>query len=181
MITAVVTGLPEIDAKLKRMYLKDANRIARAMLRTGSERAAQNIRAAIPASIAPKAADKGIGASTKRGTAKAGIGVGNSQKYAPPVTRKRNRRGVGVSARNLHWFAIGTMDRYTGSVRVRGKGAPKGARKATGGQRRYTGRLDKFKFGQFVKLHSNPGDVQLAMYGTFQKLYEKMATTGVEP
>lgn len=182
MITAILTGLPEVDAKLQRMYLKDANRIARAVVRTGAERAAVLIRQKIPKSITPKEIDKGIGVSLKKiakgASAKAGTGVGKSQKLALKIGSRGRRKGVGVSARNLHWFALGTQDRYTGSVRNRSKGAGKYARKPTGNKRHFTGRLRKEKFGQFVKT-LDTGDVELHMRAQFDKLYKQMATTGV--
>lgn len=182
MITAVVTGIPEIDAKLKRMYLKDANRIGRAVVKEGAERAAYLIRQKIPASIKPKSPDAGIGVrigrASKGAVAKAGTGVGKSQSMAPPLAPRGRRRGVGVSARNLHWFAVGTMERYTGSVRNRSKGAGKNARKSTGNAKRRTGRIRKEKFGQFVRM-VDTADITLHMRAKFDKLYEKMATVGV--
>lgn len=62
---------------------------------------------------------------------------------------RTGHRGVGITANNLHWFALGTRDRYTGAMtRRRGNAV---STKKTGHRRRFTGRIKKEKFGMFVR------------------------------
>jgi hypothetical protein len=162
------------------MHTHEANKIARAVLRSGLNVAAKNIRKAILPSIAPRSPDKGIGTSVRRlpsGTVgKAGVGVGASQRKAVMATNRGRRKGVGVSARNLHWFAMGTADRYTGSVRIRTKSSSK--RQATGNARRHTGRISKSKFGNFLR-NFGPTEVQRKMEERFAVLIQRAATGGI--
>ena len=61
-------------------------------------------------------------------------------------------KGVGVSANNLRWFAIGTANRFTGSKRVRGKfGRYLKTRVPTGNRIRFTGRINERLWGGFVQ------------------------------
>jgi hypothetical protein len=60
--------------------------------------------------------------------AKAGFAVGSAQKKQIGRSGK-NRGGVGLSAQNVHWFALGTKTRRTGSgvvARLLGRGASRG-------------------------------------------------------
>ena len=52
--------------------------------------------------------------------AKAGFAVGSAQKKQIGRSGK-NRGGVGLSAQNVHWFALGTQSRNTGSGASRGR------------------------------------------------------------
>lgn len=181
MISAVMTGLPDLDRKLQYMHTQAANKIARAVVRSGLNVAAKNIRKGIRPSIAPKTPDKGIGTSLKRrsegAVGKAGVGVGATQRKALNVVNRGRRKGVGVSARNLHWFALGTDDRYTGSTRIRGK-LGKGKRKATGHARRFTGRINKSKWGNFLR-GFGPSEVQRKMEDKFRTMIQQAAAGGV--
>lgn len=182
MISAVVIGIDELDAKLKYLHTQAANKIARAVVRVGLKMAANDIRRRIKPTIAPRTADRGIGISVKRKAGsgvvgKTGVAVGDASKRAIVATNRGRRKGVGVSARNLHWFALGTQDRYTGSVRIRNK-AGLGKRKSTGNARRYTGRIEKSRWGGFVKNYSL-ASVQHEMRVEFQRQIERAATKGV--
>lgn len=181
MITVTVTGLPEIDAKLRYLHDVDANKIAIGVCRAGINRAAANIRRHIPRKIRPRSPDKGIGTSVKRkrdgATAKAGVGVGASQRKALNVVNRGKRKGVGVSARNLHWFALGTADRWTGSKRDRSK-LGKGRRISTGKARRYVGAISKAKFGGFVQ-NFGQMDVESRMRQRFDALIKQAAAGGI--
>lgn len=158
----IMTGIPALDNKLR--YLADnvANKVAKATLRAGSSKAASNIRRHIMPSIRPKTSDRGIGnrlinaAGDKSAVqgAKAGVGVGRAAKTLDLTHKlRRGRKGVGVSAANLHWFAIGTRDRYTGAKSRRNKKSSTVTYRKTGKPRIYTGRIDKARFGGFVALY----------------------------
>lgn len=186
MITAVVTGLPELDDKLQYMHTQAANRIARAVVRSGLGAAARNIRRHIRPSIAPKTTDKGIGYSLKRRSSgavgKAGVGVGSAYKRVLNVKNRGGRKGVGVSARNLHWFAMGTAKRYTGQGRMsRAKSVFRsgtGRLTAAGGKKHYTGKIEKSKWGGFVQ-GFGAADVQRRMEERFRVLIQQAAAKGV--
>ena len=171
-VTAVVSGIPEIDARLQYLADKSARRIGRACAKKIVSTYARSIRRFVPASIAPSTSDKGIGSRGMRSkgprlyAAKAGIGVGNAQKNALNVVNRGKRKGKGVTAKNLHWFALGTADRFTGSKKSGAK------RKATGHKRRFTGRLDKDKFGGFVQ--KGVTAVELEAIGQAQKLADRL-------
>lgn len=154
-----ITGVHELDDSLSYLRDKSAKRIGKSCVGTMATVTAKAIRAYVPASIARSvnmASDKGIGSRTSRAkmstiqAAKAGVSVGaaykNSQRFS--VSNRGGRPGVGISARNEHWFALGTADRWTGSKRNRSKYGPR--RILTGSRAHFTGRIDKAKFGGFV-------------------------------
>lgn len=66
-----------------------------------------------------------IGSSVKRLRggihAKAGAAVGKRINRIRTDTRRGANRGVGISARNIHWYVMGTAPRQTGSVSRRNK------------------------------------------------------------
>lgn len=182
--TPITTGFAELDAKLQFMTTAAANRIAKAAVRVGLRESAKFIRSAMPASIRAGIleSDKGIGTTTNskkaNGTSgKVGTGVGSSQNKAGQVNtralkRRGKRKGVGVSARNLHWFGMGTEDRYTGSKRIRTKGNWKAKkRESTGNKVRFVGRIDKLKWGGFVQtgFRSSISSVQSKMRENVQR------------
>lgn len=146
-------------------------RIGKACVRRMAAVVASRIRRFIPRQLKPNSYGSGIGHRAIKGLvrSKAGVAVGRAGKIARVVQRghgvqrtrvvlsksgellgrrstkfqrftRTGRKGVGISAANLHWFALGTQERYTGATKGR----------ATGKLRRYTGRIAKEKFGQFV-------------------------------
>lgn len=160
--TPKTTGFPELDAKLQYMATSAANVIVSRAVRVGLNESAKAIRSRIPASLRIAEGSKGIGITTNSKkangtTGKVGAGVGKTQSEAGGINarslmRRGKRKGVGVSARNLHWFAMGTVNRFTGSKRIRtnGKWNSKN-RQSTGKPVRFVGRIDKLKWGGFVK------------------------------
>jgi hypothetical protein len=119
------TGIAEIDAKLAGLSSKAARRITRKATNAGLKVLTDQIRAEIKAeSISPqlrRALLKTVGRRFKRRSgrdemnAKAGLGVGKKPK--PVVRSGKNKGGVGLSTRNIHWFALGTKSRFTKSSR----------------------------------------------------------------
>ena len=145
----VLTGVAELDHALSYMHTIHANKVANMCIAAGCRKAASNIRRHIKRSIRPRTLDKGIGWRMKRGTrknkadGKAGVAVGRAFRASIKRTgpralwqgkkgKKSIRKGVGISAANLHWFAMGTKKRYTKAGR-------------------YTGMIRKEKFGGFVQ------------------------------
>lgn len=149
MATRISTGIPEIDRKLEKLARSDANKIARAGINGGLTVLTSAIRSAITTSDASpsmkRALKRTIGRrfvtsgrkATKYGaSAKAGLGAGSGRKKGTHGTKDRHkRRGVGLSGNNVHWAALGTKQRWTGSRTNRG------STRLTGHKRRYTGSM----------------------------------------
>ncbi len=76
---------------------------------------------------------------------KVGFGVGRG--YAARSKRSNGRSGVGVSGNNVHWFILGTQDRFTGKRSWRVKGGGRRTRE-TGKPVRYSGRIQPIKVVQ---------------------------------
>jgi hypothetical protein len=167
----VLTGVEELDNALSYMHTYHANKIANMCIAAGCRTAASNIRRHIKRSIRPRTLDKGIGWRMKRGTrknkadGKAGVAVGKAFRASIKRTgpralwqgkqgKKSVRKGVGISAANLHWFALGTKKRYLkaeakpSSTTLLGKTRQLFSKKPKG---RYTGMISKQKYGNFVQ------------------------------
>ena len=161
VITAVAktTGFEELDRKLEFMATAAANRIATAAVRAGLRVASKFIVAAEPLTIRKGIVDKskGVGVTTKKkasngASGKVGVGVGKTQKNALAVVNRGRKKGVGVSARNLHWFAMGTENRMTGEKRIRKNNSWKDKKRVlTGNAFRFTGKISVTKWGGFVQ------------------------------
>lgn len=111
MAERIVTGVKELDRKLKLLDRKAANRAARAGLNKGARLSAKKIKAEIPSK--QKSIRKAIGSSGAKKqangitTAKAGAGVGKRTK----AVDRANKPGVGISKQNIHWWVLGTNQR----------------------------------------------------------------------
>jgi len=124
-----VTGIAEIDARLKLLAGKSARSIARASTNAGMTAFAKVVRAQV-------SAESGISAKLKRAlkrtvgkrfkrrhredamAAKVGLGVG---KRNQPVRSGDNKGGIGLAKDNVHWFALGTKVRTTKRGRKTGR------------------------------------------------------------
>lgn len=113
----ILIGDKELDRKLQGMKVGTANRIGRAGLTKGARLGAKIAKSLVESRH--KSVKRSIGHSVKtqkRGPekgnviAKFGASVGRASKN---LKDNGNRPGVGMSARNLHWFILGTADRYT--------------------------------------------------------------------
>lgn len=182
---ARITGVNELDDALSYLRDKSAKKIGKSCAGKMATVTAKAIRAYVPASLAKStmmASDKGIGSrnskakiSTIQG-AKAGVAVGSAYSKVPPLKRQGSgkRRGVGISARNLHWFALGTSERWTGSKRVGLNAHKKGVvarRVLTGKPVHRTGRIDAAKFGGFVQRGAEASRIA-AIQAAREKMYE---------
>lgn len=158
-----ITGLQELEENLSYIAQIPAKRIGGRVVMRMAQVLARGIRAQIRPTIAPRIADKGIGYRRLRRQgqdailAKIGVAVGRAGKNATKFTSKMaakefkrgKRPGVGVTAANLHWFALGTKPRYTGEKLTWKNGRRVLAK--TGNARRYVGQIDKTKWGGFVQ------------------------------
>jgi len=116
--TRILTGIDEIDTVLMMMKTAGANRAARAGLSAGCRVGVKAVKKLVPSTMKDAKKVTGFSVKTQRGgpsnglcVSKYGLGVG--QKRGPKVPPSRGKRkGVGIGARNIHWFALGTKERF---------------------------------------------------------------------
>ncbi|MSR60295.1 MAG: hypothetical protein EXS05_22085 [Planctomycetaceae bacterium] len=152
-MSATVTGLPELDRKLKDLADKTVNKAMRAGFGAGLRVIVKGIKSEVPAQYkdAKRAIggriDKKGGANRDEVRARAGVGVGMKKEKIDKASAKQKgkrakRKGVGIGARNLHWFILGTAERSTGSKRTGShKAGAVSQRKLTGKPVHSTGRM----------------------------------------
>ena len=115
----LVTGIKEIDRKLDGLANKEKRKIVRASTNAGMTAFSKVLRTTVSAeAISPqlkRAMKLTIGRRFWRArlgqdgmAAKVGFGVG---KRKSPKRSGRNKSGVGIGSRNVHWFALGTRVR----------------------------------------------------------------------
>jgi hypothetical protein len=141
--TRLITGVEDLDAKLATLKLGAANKIARPALTKAARHLLKKVKAAVPPDKKEAKKAMGMVVDAKGGKsrdlqrAKVGAAVGKASKVAGNP-RRAGRPGVGMDARNIHWFILGTAQRSTGTTRIRSK-LGLGQRKLTGGVVRNTG------------------------------------------
>ena len=127
-MTAQLTGDKELIRKLNELGTRGAKKATRAGIRAAMTPVAKAARAAVNATSASpalkRAARKAIGKRFVRAKleAKVGFGVGKPSKKKRSAAKERamagDRKGVGVSASNIHWFILGTQERSTAKRRT---------------------------------------------------------------
>lgn len=133
-----VTGDKALDALLEELGTKVANKAITSGLRAGLGHVTKAIRAEIPQPSVKKA----IGSKLKRlrdGSVIAKVGAGVGPRTRKELGPRGNRPGVGISARNIHWYILGTRGRNHGLKW--NKTLQKDQK--TGNAFRYTGRMPK--------------------------------------
>lgn len=131
----LLTGHKEVDKVLKNLDVKTANRIARNALGRGTRVFAKHIKKFVPAgqkrmrqAIGWKVgsgkgrgrnngvtvAKAGAAVSKKDASRKGGIVVESYGEFRSPGT------GIGIGARNIHWWLLGTGPRWTKKGQYRG-------------------------------------------------------------
>jgi len=131
-ISALTTGIPEVDQHLADLESKVARSVTRSAVNSGLTQLAKAIRKQVDntpdlSKEMKRALKKLIGKRFKRKKrrsqeyeAKAGFGVGNTHKRE--IARSGNNAGgIGIAGANIHWFAAGTSDRRTGRNRFSGR------------------------------------------------------------
>jgi hypothetical protein len=141
---ATLQGADKLFAALKELAEKDSRKAARAAIQKGMTVIARAIRAAVPGqypeikkTIGKRLAKSKSGPNQGQIAAKVGAAVGKKIDKTPP--KKRARPGVGISARNIHWFLLGTGLRTTGQRKWRVKNGWR--TKQTNNPRRNAGRM----------------------------------------
>ncbi len=105
-----VTGDVALDALLKQLGGKVANRAITSGLRAGLSHVTKAIRSEIPQPSVRKA----IGNKLKKlrnGTVIAKVGAGVGPRTRNELASRGKRPGVGISGRNVHWYILGTKQR----------------------------------------------------------------------
>lgn len=114
-----ITGGKQIRRQLTSLSQRTSKRAVVAGIRGSMTPVAKAMRAAINATDASpelkRAARKSVGRrfKTRKATvraAKVGVGVGDAKKKQ---LSQHSSRGVGISVANVHWFVLGTVERYT--------------------------------------------------------------------
>lgn len=149
MAKLTTTGIPEIDRRLEILGSRVANRITRQSLNKGLTVLAQAERTAVDAEpnlstdarrALKKTISKRLVLQNARGraiSAKAGFGVGQKPRGSKSRARAAAResaiaakrdakgaKGVGLTANNVHWFALGTEERHQPYRRKRSSRLP---------------------------------------------------------
>lgn len=168
-VSIIVTGDKELDRLLSSLPEKVQKKIARKALNAGLSIEVKAMRGAVPANMndMKKAIGKSIKKSKKTGVveAKAGAAVGIKKAKMEAMENKQKglragRPGVGIGARNIHWFILGTEERTTGSRKYRVKGGFR--TRATGKAAHPTGRIKPNHF------------IRQAAISVESQVYEKM-------
>lgn len=129
----IVTGVEDLSSQFESLR-RGAARITRRAVAKAADSAAGGIRSRI--SNPSVRGTIGARLSKSRGeVAEAKIGAGVGKRAATSVQNRTGRPGVGIDARNVHWWFLGTKDRYTGTRRSRT------GRKDTGKRKRFTGKM----------------------------------------
>lgn len=103
------------------------------------------LKAALIPTVGVRVTTKGLATYAVVGFGVAGSGGGRSTRSG------KHKSGVGISANNVHWFALGTDDRFTGqrSYRIRGGTARRTV--ATGKRKHFSGRIQPIRILQRAK------------------------------
>lgn len=105
-----VTGDAALDALLREMAGKVADKAIMSGLRAGLSHVTKAIRGEIPQPSVRKA----IGNKLKKyrsGTVVAKVGAGVGPRTRKELGPRGKRPGVGISGRNVHWYILGTKQR----------------------------------------------------------------------
>ncbi len=128
-----IEGLEEVREKLAAIRDKGVKKAAKAGINAGLTPLVQGIRSEVNgASISPelkKAVRQTLGKRLKKSgedyVGKAGFAVGRQTAKKKAAARSRaadkDKRGVGISTANVHWFVLGTQDRQTAGGHRTGK------------------------------------------------------------
>lgn len=144
-MSSALKGLDEMISTLNTVKDRGQKRVIRAGVNGALTPLVRAMRAAVNASPASKEVKRqarktlGKGLRKTKGThqGKAGFAVGKQSKAKKEAAGK----GVGISSTNIHWFVLGTTDRYTGTRTWKTRHGQARSR-TTGNARRFTGRID---------------------------------------
>jgi hypothetical protein len=119
MTEPTIEGLQELTRLFQQMETKSGRRIVKAALRAAVTEIGKEMRR----ELSPKVKEarrsiRGIVKGSKRVTAKVGVHVGKGRDAQPAKKRTPSTGGgVGIGARNVHWWILGTTERFRGRKR----------------------------------------------------------------
>ena len=119
-----VTGVAELDKVFRELKKGLANKIVRPGLNKAGRLAAKKIKATIPSrhkGIRKAIKSRPVKTKYNGGFAGVKVGAGVSRKKETEKQSRNGREGVGIGARNVHWWFIGTAERRTKSGRRTGR------------------------------------------------------------
>jgi hypothetical protein len=118
-----VAGLSDLEKVFASLKKSVANRIVRPGLAKAGRLAAKKIKAAIPSrykGVRKSIKSRSIKTKQNSGVAGVKIGAGVSRKRGETESRA-GKKGVGIGARNVHWWFLGTRERRTKNGRRTGR------------------------------------------------------------
>jgi hypothetical protein len=128
-----VTGADELFQTLDSLQRRTGRIVARAVGKTASQ-SARSIRGRITNRNVAATIGSRL-TKTSGDSVDAKIGAGVAKRVATSTKNRSGRSGVGIDARNVHWWFLGTANRYTGTKRSAT------GRKDTGSRKRFTGKM----------------------------------------
>lgn len=166
----IVSGLPELERVFREFKLSGANRIARPAINKAASLGAKYVKTQIPSRY--KTVRKAIGwrsVKTKFNSgivgAKVGAAVGKHRKAQ--LKERNGRKGVGIDIGNIHWWFLGTEDRYTGQRRIKTRTGVRIVK--TGNKKRYTGKMKPQTEPMEKLLAGAKGSLRQAIIDTLKK------------
>lgn len=119
-----VTGVAELDKVFRELKKGLANKIVRPGLNKAGRLAAKKVKATIPSrykGIRKAIKSRSVKTKFNGGFAGVKVGAGVSRKKETEKQSRSGRKGVGIGARNVHWWFIGTAERRTKRGRRTGR------------------------------------------------------------
>lgn len=113
---SAVSGFEDLDRVFRELSKGMANRIARLALGKAGRFAVKKIKASIPSrykGIRKSIKSRSIKTKYNGGFAGNKVGAGVSRKKETTKKSRSGRKGVGIGARNVHWWFFGTAERRT--------------------------------------------------------------------
>lgn len=113
---AAVSGFEDLDRVFRELSKGMANRIARPALGKAGRLAVKKVKATIPSrykEIRKSIKSRSIKTKYNGGFAGNKVGAGVSRKRETSRKNRSGRKGVGIGARNVHWWFVGTGERRT--------------------------------------------------------------------
>jgi len=164
-------GWQNLNRNLEKLRKEIPNKVARKALAKVGKQSVSIIKATIPGQY--KSVRKAIGfrqlklsANAGQPGIKIGAGVGRQRK-ATTTKNRQNRPGVGIDGRNVHWWFLGTDERFTGTKRIRvggrrGRGGIRGVQRRvdTGKMKASRGRMDAQGIPISVVLRAASGQIE---------------------
>lgn len=113
-----IEGLQELTRLFREMETNSGRRIVKAALRAAVNEIAKEMRRELSPKVKQaRKAIRHIVKGSKRVTAKVGVHVGKGRNKQPRHAPSAANRGVGIGARNVHWWINGTQQRFRGQKR----------------------------------------------------------------